>query len=101
MEKWITEQDSLYHWNISSGSSSPKAQWLITRYNGEEEKGSCRLGEGNICSSGRKQVQIISESINNFNKNKKMRTIALNAFICRLIFLTGTLFLTNSGIATE
>lgn len=38
MEKWKTQQDSLYNWSISSGSSSPKAQWLIARYNGEDEK---------------------------------------------------------------
>ena len=32
MEKWKTEQDSLFNWKISSGSSSPKAQWLISKY---------------------------------------------------------------------
>ena len=38
MENGKTEQDSLYNWKISSGSSSPKAQWLIARYHGEDEK---------------------------------------------------------------
>ncbi|MBK7711729.1 MAG: DUF5107 domain-containing protein [Bacteroidales bacterium] len=38
MGRWRTEQDSLYTWSISSGSSSPKTQWLIARYLGEDQK---------------------------------------------------------------
>lgn len=36
MEKWIHEQDSLSNWKISSGSSSPKAKWLIAKFRGQE-----------------------------------------------------------------
>jgi hypothetical protein len=40
MAKWKTEQDSLYNWKISAGSSSPKAQWLISNYQGDNETAS-------------------------------------------------------------
>jgi hypothetical protein len=40
MEKWKTEQDSLFNWKISAGSSSPKAQWLISKYQGDNETAS-------------------------------------------------------------
>jgi tetratricopeptide (TPR) repeat protein len=40
MLKWKTEQDSLCNWQISSGSSSPKAQWLISSYFGEDARAS-------------------------------------------------------------
>jgi tetratricopeptide (TPR) repeat protein len=38
LEKWKTDQDSLFHGNISDGSTSLKSQWLLARYLGEEEK---------------------------------------------------------------
>jgi hypothetical protein len=38
MEKWKTEQDSLSNWKISPGSSSPKAQWVLSKFRGEEGK---------------------------------------------------------------
>ncbi len=38
MENWKAEQDSLLNWKISEGSSATKAQWILTIYNGEEEK---------------------------------------------------------------
>jgi Tfp pilus assembly protein PilF len=38
MENWKTEQDSLRNWNISSGSSAPKVQWVLAKCLGEEEK---------------------------------------------------------------
>jgi len=38
MENWKTEQDSLHNWKISSGSSAPKAQWVLAKYRCEEEK---------------------------------------------------------------
>ena len=40
MEKWIAEQDSLRNWRISSGSSSPKVQWVIAKYYGRNEEAS-------------------------------------------------------------
>ena len=62
MEKWRTEQDSLFNWKISSGSSSPKAQWLIAGYSGDEEKAD-ELEERNFLRSGRKQVSFIYKSL--------------------------------------
>ena len=38
MNHWKTEQDSLRNWHISAGSSSPKIQWVLARYNQDEEK---------------------------------------------------------------
>ncbi len=38
MEKWTTEQDSLSKWNISKGSSSLKAQWVVAKWLQEGEK---------------------------------------------------------------
>lgn len=38
MKRWKAEQDSLFNWNISEGSSAQKAQWMLAKYNGEEEK---------------------------------------------------------------
>ena len=40
MAKWKTEQDSLFSWKISAGSSSPKAKWLISKYKGDKETAS-------------------------------------------------------------
>ena len=38
IERWKTEQDSLFNWKISSGSSSPKAKWLIAVCRGDETR---------------------------------------------------------------
>lgn len=38
MKNWKSEQDSLNIWKISSGSSSPKAQWVIAKSLSDEEK---------------------------------------------------------------
>lgn len=38
MAKWETEQDSLCRWKILPGSSSPKAQWVLAKYQKENEK---------------------------------------------------------------
>ncbi len=38
MENWKTELDSLRDWKISLGSSAQKAQWVLAKYRGEEEK---------------------------------------------------------------
>jgi hypothetical protein len=40
MEKWMAEQDSLYNWRISPGSSSKKVQWVIAKYYGRNEEAS-------------------------------------------------------------
>jgi tetratricopeptide (TPR) repeat protein len=70
MEKWITEQDSLYNWNISSGTSSPKAQWLIATYHGEDEKAAAL--EKNISAvPTENRFRLFLRAYNNFNKIKK------------------------------
>ena len=38
MDIWKAEQDSLRDWRISSGSASPKVQWVLAKYKGETEK---------------------------------------------------------------
>jgi tetratricopeptide (TPR) repeat protein len=38
MRIWKVEQDSLYNWKISAGSSAPKIQWVLAKCLGEEEK---------------------------------------------------------------
>jgi tetratricopeptide (TPR) repeat protein len=40
MKRWKTEQDSLFNWKISDGSSSTKAQWLISKTSGDDEASS-------------------------------------------------------------
>jgi Tfp pilus assembly protein PilF len=42
MEKWKNNQDSLRNWRIAAGSLSPKAQWLMAKYNDNKEE-SARL----------------------------------------------------------
>ena len=34
---WKAEQDSLFRWKISAGSSSPKAQWVLSKCQGDNE----------------------------------------------------------------
>jgi tetratricopeptide (TPR) repeat protein len=70
MEKWRTEQDSLSNWNISSGSSSPKAQWLIARYSGEDEKAAAL--EKEIASvPAENRFRLFLRTYNNFKRIKK------------------------------
>jgi len=70
MGKWITEQDSLYNWSISSGSSSLKAQWLIARYNGEDEKAdSLEKVISSVPSENR--FRLFLRAYNNLNTIKK------------------------------
>jgi hypothetical protein len=38
LKNWKIEQDSLRDWRISGGSSSPEVQWVLAKYNKEEEK---------------------------------------------------------------
>jgi hypothetical protein len=66
MERWKTEQDSLYNWKISDGSSSPKAQWLIARYHGDEEK--AEQMEKEIASlPGENRFRLFLRTYNNFH----------------------------------
>jgi tetratricopeptide (TPR) repeat protein len=70
MKKWRTEQDSLCNWKISSGSSSPKAQWLIARYLGEDEK--AEILEKEIAAvPPENRFRLFLRIHNNFNKIKK------------------------------
>jgi hypothetical protein len=70
MEKWITEQDSLYNWKISSGCSSPKAQWLIARYRGEDEK-AASLEKYISAVPAENRFRLFLRAYNNFNKIQK------------------------------
>ena len=70
MEKWITEQDSLYNWKISSGCSSPKAQWLIARYRGEDEKAAALEKEISAVPA-ENRFRLFLRAYDNFNKIKK------------------------------
>jgi Tfp pilus assembly protein PilF len=38
MDIWKAEQDSMQNWRISSGSASPKVQWVLAKHKGETEK---------------------------------------------------------------
>ena len=38
MEKWMAAQDSLRNWSISAGSGSPRVQWVIAKYQQNEEE---------------------------------------------------------------
>ena len=67
MEKWKMEQDSLYNWNISSGSSSPRAQWVIARYYHEDEKAA--LLEKEIASvPSENRFRLFLKTYNNFKR---------------------------------
>jgi Tfp pilus assembly protein PilF len=68
MAKWRREQDSLYIWKISSGSSSPKAQWLILKNQGDNGKAS-QL-EKEISSSPTENRFRLYMKILNVNKTK-------------------------------
>jgi hypothetical protein len=70
IERWKTEQDSLYNWNITSGSSSPKAQWLIAVNGGDETR--AKELEMQIASDpAEKRFRLFLKAHNNFNKIKK------------------------------
>jgi tetratricopeptide (TPR) repeat protein len=70
MKKWNTEQDSLFNWKILSGSSSPKAQWLIASYLGDDKKASELVTE--IASApSENRFRLFLRAYNNFNKLKK------------------------------
>ena len=70
MKKWKTEQDSLSNWKISSGSSSPKAQWLIASYLGDDKKASELVTEISSAPS-ENRFRLFLRVYNNFNKLKK------------------------------
>jgi tetratricopeptide (TPR) repeat protein len=70
MRKWRTEQDSLYNWSISSGSSSPKAQWLIAGYSGDDQK-AAGLEKEIASSPAENRFRLFLRAYNNFNKIKK------------------------------
>ena len=36
--QWKSEQDSLYNWSLSAGSSSPEFRWVMASYNGAKDK---------------------------------------------------------------
>jgi tetratricopeptide (TPR) repeat protein len=38
IKEWHIKQDSLRDWRISEGSSSPRVQWVLAKYNKQEEK---------------------------------------------------------------
>jgi tetratricopeptide (TPR) repeat protein len=38
LKDWEIKQDSLRDWRISGGSSSPQVQWVLAKYNKQEEK---------------------------------------------------------------
>ena len=70
MEKWIIKQDSLYNWKISGGSSSLKAQWLIAKYNGENEK-AAELEKVISSVPSENRFRLFLRAFNNFNNIKK------------------------------
>jgi hypothetical protein len=70
LEKWRTEQDSLYNWKISSGSSSLKSQWLIARYLGEDEKAE-KLEKEIASAPAENRFRLFLRTYNNFNSIKK------------------------------
>lgn len=69
MAKWKTEQDSLYNWKISPGSSSPKAQWVISRYLGDNETAS-KLEKDLASSFQENRFRLFIRIINNINKTR-------------------------------
>ncbi len=70
IETWKTEQDSLFKWKISSGSSSPKAQWLIAVNQGDETR--AKELEKQISSDpAENRFRIFLRAYYNFNKIKK------------------------------
>ena len=70
MERWKHVQDSLSVWNISSGSSSPKARWLIARYygNGKEVD---ELEKEIISTPGENRFRLIMNTYYHLNKSGK------------------------------
>ncbi len=70
IEIWKTKQDSLFNWHISSGSSSGKAQWLLARFGGEEEKAAAIEKEiSSVPSENR--FRLFLRTLNDINKIRK------------------------------
>ncbi len=68
--RWKTEQDSLYNWKISSGSSSPKAQWLIAINKGDEA-GAEKLEKQISSDPAENRFRLFLRTYNNFKKIKR------------------------------
>ncbi len=67
MKRWKTEQDSLFNWKISAGSSSPKAQWLISKTRGDNETAS-RLEKEISSSPAENRFRLYMRILNIYNK---------------------------------
>jgi tetratricopeptide (TPR) repeat protein len=68
--RWKTEQDSLFNWKISSGSSSPKARWLAALTSGDETR--ARELEMQISSDpAERRFRLFLRAYYNFNKIKR------------------------------
>jgi hypothetical protein len=70
MEKWKTEQDSLCNWKISSGSSAPKAQWILAKYQREEEKAE-KLAKEIASDAAENRFRLFLKTIYIINQKKK------------------------------
>jgi hypothetical protein len=69
MKRWKTEQDSLFNWKISAGSSSPKAQWLISKTSGDNESAS-KLEKEISSSPGENRFRLYMRILNINNKTR-------------------------------
>lgn len=70
MEKWKTKQDSLSKWKILPGSSSLKAQWVLAKYQKEDEKS--ELLEQEIAAQPSEiRFRLLMKTLAIINSNKK------------------------------
>jgi Flp pilus assembly protein TadD len=71
MEKWKSDQDSLRDWKISPGSSAPKVQWVLAKYNCEEEETEKLEKEiASVPTENRYRLFLRTMSIINLKKNE-------------------------------
>jgi predicted negative regulator of RcsB-dependent stress response len=74
MEKWKAEQDSLYIWNITPGSSSPRARWLMAKYIGDD-KIAAELENEIVSVPAENRFRLCLRTYNNINRKGNESTI--------------------------